>query len=175
MIALLSVAVLCLVQWGTSRKIKNLILGLIFVLLCAGCYLLDQMVHTPREIITQNVYELTSAFQHQDKPKTLSFFSAQAIAERAVINLAFDQVHVGDDLRITDLSVAFKAANSLAISHFRANASISLNMSVVSGDFGHHPSRWELDWQQEAGEWKVVKVHRLHPITGKELGIMAAD
>lgn len=173
-IVLLCVAIPCLVQWATNKKLLNLILGLSATLLIVGCFALDAYVLTPRELITQNVYDLTAAFQRQDVPKTLSFFSPQA-KERITIALALKQVHVRDDLRISDVSVTFKADNSLAISHFRANASVSVNIGPITGDVGYHPSRWELDWQPEAGEWKIVKVHRLNPITGKEIGFMATE
>lgn len=175
MIVLACVAIVCFVQWAGSRRSSRLIAGFICVLAAGGCYLLDEFVVTPSELIVQHVRELTSAFQHQDVKRTLSFFSAQAIPERVLIASALDKVRVGDDLRVTDLNVTFKAANSLAISHFRANASVSLNMPPVTADLSYHPTRWELDWQKEAGEWKVVKVHRLNPITGKEIGFMAHD
>ncbi len=174
MIALICVAIMCFVQWGTRRKSRDLILGLTCLLLGIGCYLLDTFVQTPRELIIQHVKELTSAFQAQDRQKTLGFFSAQAIAERVAVQLALEQVHVGDDLRLTDLSVTFKAADSLATSHFRANASVSLE-PPGPGDVGFHPSRWELDWQKEGGNWKIIKVHRLNPITGKEIFFMATN
>ena len=174
MIVLLCMAVVSLVQWGTKRKLKSLLIGLACVLLAAGCYLLDLAVQTPGELITQNVYDLTTAFQKQDVQKTLSYFSPNA-KERVVIETSLKLVQVKDDLRVSDVSVTFKSANSLAISHFRANASVSVSLLGVGGDFSYHPSRWELDWQQEAGEWKIVRVHRLNPITGKEISFMAAD
>lgn len=173
-IVLSCVAIICLVQWATKRKALQLILGIVCLVSGAGCFLLDALVETPSEQIVQNVYDLTSAFQKQDAQKTLSYFSPLA-RERVLVELALRTVHVGNDLRISDVSVAFRAANSVAISHFRANASVSVSVSSFSGDFGYHPSRWELEWGREAGEWKIVKVRRLNPITGKEIAFMAGD
>ena len=175
MIVLLCVAVLCVGKWIGRRKIGSLVIAVVCILLGAGCYLLDMYVQTAGELITQNVYDLTTAFQQQNVPKTLGFFSAQAIPERVLISTALNQVRVGEDLRVSDVSVTFKAANSLAISHFRANASVTINIPGGPHHVSYHPSRWELDWQKEAGEWKIVKVHRLNPITGKETGFMSAD
>lgn len=172
MIVLACAAVLCLGAWANSRKAKPLIAAVACLLLAAGCYVLDLAVVTPREIIKQNVYDLTSAFQRQDVPKTLSYFSPQA-KERVVVENIIKLVHI-EGLRITDLSVKFKAANSLAISHFRANATLSVNLPGHSGSLGHQTSRWELDWQREAGEWKIVRVHRLHPINGEELDFLSS-
>lgn len=173
-IVLCCAAMICLAQWTTKRKLFQLVLGVACLLLGVGCFLLDVFVETPSERIVQNVYDLTSAFQKQDAQKTLSYFSPLA-KERILVELALRSVHVGDDLRISDVSVTFKAANSVAISHFRANASVSVSVPAMSGDFGFQPSRWELEWQREAGEWKIVKVHRLHPITGKEIAFMAGN
>ena len=174
MVVLACVAVVCFGQFAAKRKSASLVLGLISLLLAGGCYLLDQIVQTPAEQITQNVYDLTAAFQKQDVQKTLGFFSPRA-SERAVIETALHQVKVKDDLRITDLSVTFKAANSLGVSHFRANASLHVDVLGMGGDVGYHPSRWELDWQREAGEWKVIRVHRLNPINGNEITFMAGE
>lgn len=175
MIFLLTVAVICLVQWTATRRRLDLLLGVICLLLGGGCYALDICVETTRERITQHIYDVTSAFQKQDVQKTLSYFSVQA-PERETIESNLGKVKVGDDLRITDISVTFKANNSLAISTFRANATISVDLSPIpGGNLGHHPSRWELNWQREAGEWKIVKVQRLHPLNGKPIGFMAGD
>jgi hypothetical protein len=174
MIVLVCVAIVCFARWIARRESTQLIIGIVCIALGLGCILLDVFVETPGERVAQNIYDLTSAFQQQDKQKTLSFFSPRA-KERMLIELALDKVHIGSDLRISDVSVTFKAANSLAISHFRANASVSVNMPPFAGDLGFHPSRWELEWEREAGEWKIIKVHRLHPITGKEMAFMAGD
>lgn len=174
MIALVCVATVCFGRYGSRGKLPSLILGLVCLLLAGGCFVLDHFVVTPGEQIAQNVYDLTTAFQRQDKPKTLSYFSPKA-RERVIIEAALGQVKVQDDLRVSDVSVTFRAANSVAVSHFRANASLSVNMMGVNADLSYHPSRWELDWQREAGEWKITQVHRLHPITGKEIGFMSSQ
>src|SRR4051794_20069436 len=93
MIALVCVAILCLIQWGARRRLVHLIVGVLCLFLSAGCYVLDIYVQTPREVITENVYGLTSAFQKQDAPKTLSYFAPQA-KERVIIENLLDGVHV---------------------------------------------------------------------------------
>lgn len=174
MIALVCVAVLFIGRYAARRKLPSLILAVLCLLLAGGCFVLDQLVVTPAELIAQNIYDLTAAFQRQDKQKTLSYFSPKA-RERVIIETALGQVKVQDDLRVSDVSVTFRAANSVAVSHFRANASVSVNMMGVNADISYHPSRWELDWQREAGEWKIIQVHRLNPITGKEIGFLSSQ
>lgn len=171
MIVLTTVAVVCLIQGSAKRKLVPVILGVAFILLAAGCYVLDLFVVTPREVITQNVYDLAAAVENQDVPKTLNYISGQA-PEREIIGALLKKVKV-ENLHITDLSVSFKAANSLGISHFRANGLISATVGGISIAKQHEPTRWELEWQQEGGAWKIVKIHRLNPVNGSEMAIPA--
>jgi hypothetical protein len=173
-VVLVCVAIVFLAQWSSKGKRANLILAAICLLFGVGCYFLDVFVHTPSEVITENIYGLATAFQKHEAQKTLSYFSNRC-RELPAVQSALKDVHVGDDLRITDVSVSFKAANSIAISHFRANASVRLELSFFTGDVGYQPSRWELEWEREAGQWKVMKVRRLNPLTGKEIHFMATS
>lgn len=174
MVILVCVAIVGIGQYATQRRRRSLVVALVSLLLAGGCFVLDQYVVTPAEEVIQNVYDLAVAVEKQDIPKTLNYFSPQA-KERAVVEVALHQVKVRDHLRITDLSVTFKAANSLAISHFRANAALHVNLMGMATDLDSHPSRWELDWRREAGEWKIIKVRRLNPINGQEITFMSAE
>lgn len=173
MIALVCVAIIFGARFFTRQNTSSLIGVVVCLLLAGGCYLLDQFVLTPGEQIIQNVYDLSAAVQRQDVPKALSYFSNQA-RERDLIKLALRQVKVKDDLRISDTSVTFKGAGSVAVSHFRANASLTVDMVGVNADISYHPSRWEVDWQREGNDWKIIQIHRLHPITGKEVGFLSS-
>ena len=174
MVVLVCVAIACIGQYAAHRKLRSLILALVSLLLAGGCYALDQYVLTPAEEVSQNVYDLATAIEKQDIQKTLGYFSPQA-RELDLIEAALHHVQVKDHLRITDLSVSFKAANSLAISHFRANAALHVNLMGMATVLDSHPSRWELDWRREAGEWKIINIRRLNPINGKEITFMAAE
>lgn len=168
------IAIVCVLQWYSSRKSTPLILGALLLLAAGACLLWDEFVETPAEKVTKYVYDLAHAFQKEDADKTLSYISPRC-RSRVSIGMAVGKVKVKDDLRISDVHVRFREANSVAITHFRANASVSAQMAGFTGDFGYQPSRWELEWQKEAGDWKVIEVKRLNPITGKEVGFFAAE
>lgn len=173
-IALVCVAIVCFGRFGSRRQGASLIGGILCLLLAGGCFVLDQLVVTPGEQVVQNIYSLCKDVQRQDVPKVMSYFSNQA-PEREVVRTTLDKVKVKDDLRISDVSVTFNGAGSVAISHFRANASITVNVAGFAGDVPYHPTRWEFDWQREAGEWKIIDIRRLHPINGKEVNFLSAQ
>ncbi len=173
-IVLVCMAIVFIGIFNSRRKTSSLVGGILCLLLAIGCFVLDSVVLTPGEQVTQNIYDLSEAVKKQDVPKVLSFFSNQA-PERDQIKHAVEGVRVHDDLRISDVWVSFTGAGSVAVSHFRANASISVTIVGIAGDIGYHPTRWELDWQREAGEWKIIEVRRLHPINGKKVTILSAQ
>ena len=69
---------------------------------------------------------------------------------------------------IKDVSVEVKNQNSLAVSKFRANGTVSAR------DLGssHVASLWEVTWQKEAGQWKIVHVQRWNPYKDEKMGIL---
>lgn len=166
-LVLICVAIGFGLQWTNSRSKSALAICLIAAALGVGCYAWSQFVETPTKVILGQLRDMTNAFQNRDVAKTKSYFSKQANLPPeldTIINL----VRVKGNIRLTDLSVKFKEQNSLATSHFRANGSFSYG---EVGSVDHFPTRWELDWQREANEWKIIEVRRLHLMNGKEVDI----
>ena len=81
-------------------------------------------------------------------------------------------VDVGPDLDIKDVSVTLTAGNSQAAARFRANATVNV---AQFGNQGFKPSRWLVQWQKEAGVWKIVEVQRMHLIKDEPMGILDRD
>ena len=159
------------IAWNVNRRGIYLI-GIGFLLVAAGAvYAVERQIVTEREQIEIQLLEFTTAFQQGNVSQTLDFIAADATLLRATAIAATTAVTVEDDLRITDVQVQLEDENTRAISHFRANATISLPMQ---GNLGYRTSRWELEWRKTDADWKAVSVRRLHPITGKDLGILEA-
>ncbi len=169
-------SVVLVVAWFSTQR-GSLLLGvpLLFVL-SVGIYFAEQQFVTDRELVEDAVIQFTKTFREESgvfnagerllanaPPKTLDFISTSAIDVQRRVAQALFLVNVKDDLRITDMNVEMKSANSRAVAHFRANASIS----VPVGDLGRQPSRWQVTWQREGGDWKVIKADRLDVITGE--------
>jgi hypothetical protein len=174
------------IAWHSQRRPLYL-WGIPLCLVLSGAvYGLEKIIITERERVEIELHHLVDAFVEEcETPKdvwqrmgmaagigleskTLSYISPKAenVRRSAVGALMF--VSRIDYLRITDVSTEMKASDSRALTHFRANAGV-----VVPNIYeGHHASRWELTWQREAGEWKVIRAQRLDPITGQEIGTL---
>lgn len=157
-------AVLLFAAWFSTRRGMFLVGAGLLVILCGAIYIVEQRIITEAERVEQLVLDLTSAFQQKREEQVLEMFSPTASELRATVKTAMNLVTVHEDLRITDLSVQMKAQDSRAISHFRANATISIGSH---GGLGHHPSRWEITWQREADQWRIIRVERLNPVSGE--------
>jgi hypothetical protein len=55
---------------------------------------------------------------------------------------------------------------SLATSHFRANASVTMQGYEA---VGRRPTRWEFTWKREKDRWRIIKTRRLHPLRDEEM------
>lgn len=74
-------------------------------------------------------------------------------------------VDIPEPVRISDVRTTMSNNNSRAVTQFRASAVVHV---AGSADGVHYPTRWELTWQVEQGEWKILRATRLHIMTGEE-------
>ncbi len=161
-----ALAVVLIAGWSADRRASYL-LGVLCLVVASGViYAVERYIVTDAEQIEESVYGIASAFQQHKLDETLEFISPRAPQIKELVTLGMKMVDVDDDLRIRDLHVTMKSENSRGIAHFRANATIS---ATGQGSLGRHSSRWELTWQREADQWKVIRVRRLHWQTGQEI------
>ena len=165
-IVLATVALLLFLSWNVRRRKLLLVLAAVSAVLAGGTVAVDQYVETDREKVSRQVVELVRAFQRKDLERTLSYFSPSDTTDRALVTQVMKLVQVHDDLRISDVSVVVRAQEAIAVSRFRANATVEMK---GFGNVGWQASRWELTWKKENGEWKVTQVDRLHPLEEKKL------
>ena len=163
---LAAVAVLLLFAWTSNRRTPFLAGGIGLLLLCAGIFVIEQQIVTESERVAQNAHDLVWAFKRQESDKTLSYISPQAEDIRTLVLSQIRNVKLGDDLRVTDVSVEMVGKQQQrAVSKFRASATIAMSV----GQMHSGPTRWALTWQREGNAWRVIKVDRLDPMTGKSL------
>lgn len=165
-IVLAIAAACCAAAFLATQRARYITPILFFAVLGVVVYVVERQIVTERERVEQSIYEVSAAFQRRDVNGTLSHFSEQAILLKGIVMTALAAVQVHDDLRITDVSIEMRNDDSRARSHFRANGSFDV---IGYGDVGHQPTRWNVDWQKEAGEWRIIKVERLDPITGESM------
>ncbi len=87
----------------------------------------------------------------------MDFFSLQDAEDRAVVQNAVSAARIVGSIRITDMSVQMSSAESRATTTFRASATVN-----YLGREQHGATRWELTWQREGADWKIIRIRRLH-------------
>lgn len=152
------------------RHRSKLLWGLtgLLILAAVGCYVADWLVVTEREKLEQHLKDLGDAVARVDTKRVLEFISPAALPQRAVVHTGMALVESIEDLNWRVVSIQLKAGDSLADTDIRANARVRLR---GVGDFGYQPTRWLLSWRREGGEWRIVDIQRLNPVTGEPVPI----
>lgn len=157
--------------WRERLQKKWLLGAIAAATLALTAFVTDRLVVTDGERLEQNIRDLVAAFQHKDRDRTLSFFSPREVLLKQLVETALNAVDVHDDLDIKDVQVTLLAGATRASTRFRANGTASYQKTNV----GHQPSRWDLKWQREGNDWKIVEVHRLHPLKDEELSMFESN
>ena len=143
------------------------IVGIVaLVVASVAIYLVERQIVTDREQVEACVYGVVGAFQKRDLNATLEFFSPRDEKDRAFVAWALLMIKSIENVRITGMEIVVRGEGSRAVSHFRANADI---VTAPHGNLGRQNSRWQIDWQREAGNWRIIEIHRLDPYSDKEL------
>ena len=165
-----TIGVAFLLKWYSVQRLIYLITGGVFLASCIVIYAVEVSIVTEGEVVEQNVRELAAAVVDGDIERAQSYFADNPYGE--AVKFALDRVlsiyDIGTDLDITDLYVTTEEPFTEAVSHFRANGSVSSRGEVAmrSG-----PTRWELTWEKQAdGQWKIVQIQQLNPIDGTRVG-----
>ena len=95
-------------------------------------------------------------FRPATSSECMTFFSPQDKADRQLVGQAAGMVEIEGPIRISDLSIDMSSAESRAVATFRASATAKFQ---GHSDRGH--TRWELTWQREGNDWKIIRVRRL--------------
>ena len=165
-------ALVCLAMWNSNRRGIHLVAALGCLLLCAGLYFLERAIVTEGERLQQVVVSLCDDFRNKRVAETVNHFSNAAPELKVFVLAAMAMVDVQEDLRLTDFQTNLTNQNSRGTVHFRANATLAV---PGQGDVGHYPARFILTFQREQGEWKIIEVERLHPLTGVKMQTLARE
>ena len=164
------------VSFALTQRDKWLYPLPILLVAAIAIYVVEQQIITPREKVQAELTKLIDAFVAETQattkskePKSVEFFSQNNKRDRARVVAAILLVNIADQ-RLTDAHVQLTNQETRAITQFRANGTVS-----TAGAGGHFATRWELTWQLEAGEWKVVSTWMLDPVSGKEQAIPRVD
>jgi len=165
------VSLIMLFRWSQNRQGKFLIFALLAQLLCGVGLAVDGLVVTEPEKIEQQVRDLCFAFQRGESERAASFFSADIPELRQLVEQASRMVRVGEDLRVSDVSVNSVGTPPCFVVRFRANATVYLKTGGSDEQLGRQPSCWEVVWKKESAGWKIAKLTRLNPINQREMQV----
>lgn len=176
------IAAIFFVAFMTTQRPRFLVALPLLLLAAITIYFAEAAIVTDREKVESNLLDLVSTFveeshqfgvgsaQKPDQVRCQSFFAENNTVDRTRVVAALMFVRVEDDIRVTDVKVKLTNNDTMAVTHFRANATFS-----ARSQSSHHPSRWEMTWQKQAGEWKITRTRMLNVVNGQEIRIPGVD
>lgn len=178
-IGLCLVGVLLFLGWLSQRKTTFLAGTALCLALCGIVFVVEQQIVTERERVEQTLLDFAAAFQQDSmrqglinllipgpEPVSLSFISASANGTRQMAEQALNLVDLPEGVRVSDVRTTMSNNDSRAVTQFRASATVKV---AGYADGVHQPTRWELTWQREKGDWKIVRATRLNFMNGEPL------
>lgn len=173
--------IICFIAWSSTQRPRYLAVIGILIFAALMTYFAEQVIVTDSEKVEVELTDLIDTFIAEsqaikkfDQAQIIQcerFFSEQNTADKARVRAALVIARVDNDTRITDVQVRLTNENTRAITHFRANGTVST--STTGGS--HFASRWEMTWQKEGGEWKITRTRMLNPMNGEEQQIPSVD
>ena len=162
-------ACVMLAVWSAQKRGLWLMGSLTAIAAAVAVFVVEKMIVTDAERVEKKVVELVNAFVRDDRPTVLSSFSVQAPELRELAQQGMQLVQFPNGIDVKDMHVRLTNENSRAIAHFRANGVVVVRALNTQHSMA---TRWEVTWQKEAGDWKIVEVVRLHPLKEERMPIL---
>lgn len=176
------IAAIFFIVFMTTQRARFLIALPLLLLAAVTIYFVEIAIVTNSEQVEKNLHDLVDTFveeSHQfgsgsatvpEQARCQSYFAETNTVDRTRVVAALMFVQVEGDIRVTDVKIQLTNQDTMAVTHFRANATFSAGSNT-----GHHPSRWEMTWQKQAGEWKITRTKMLNVVNGKEMPVPGVD
>jgi len=176
------IAAIFFIAFMTTQRARFLIALPLLLLAAITVYFVEIAIVTDGEQVEKNLHDLVDTFveeSHQfgsdssvipEQARCQSFFAETNTVDRTRVVAALMFVQVEGNIRVTDVKIQLTNQDTMALTHFRANATFS-----AGSNSGHHPSRWEMTWQKQAGEWKITRTKMLNVVNGQEMQVPGVD
>ena len=161
------IALVFLIMWNSNRRGIHRVIALAFIGICFLLYPLERFIVTEGERVQLRVEQL--CYDFRDKKDILGYVSDTREDLKRLFEEAGHLITIQSDLRLSDFNTRIMNEGQRATVHFRANATVNVR---DAGDVGYQPARLILTLEREKGEWKIIEVERLNPITGKRMGTL---
>ena len=178
-VGLVVIGVLFFLGWLSQRKMIFLAGVALCLALCGIVFVIERQIVTERERVEQTLLDFAATFQRDSmkqglvnlvipgpESESLSFISASATSTRGMAAAALNFVDLPEPVRVSDVRTTMSNNDSRAITQFRASANVKVG---GYSEAVHQPTRWELTWQREKGDWKILRATRLNFMTGEPL------
>ena len=158
-----------LAQWVLQRGRRQIVAAAVFFLAAVAILLADHFIVTQTKRVEANIYDLAKAVEAANVERCLSFFSEGDKTDRQLVQQAVGMVQIQGAIHISDVTIKMSSAESRAVSTFRATADVTYQNQT-----NRFPTRWELTWQREGNEWKVIRLRRLQLMGDQETNPLSA-
>jgi hypothetical protein len=132
----------------------------------AATFVVERQIVTDAERVEMSLHDLLDALKTEDAPAAMSVVSPSAPNVQRFVEEAFRRVEVLPGVQLSQVKIQMKSQNSRAVANFRANGPVRWRSSNQEY---HGVTRWEVVWQREVDQWRIIRVTRIDPITGEEL------
>ncbi len=156
---------------GVSGHSKARGVAIVLVLLAVGVYFLEQSLISDAERVEMRLEEIHQAFHKEDLTTIDSMIADQSAHLRDTAKRGLDLVDLDSGFHMQDIVVTIGADGKSADVELRANGTVQVKSQNMTS---HIATRWKTKWVLLNGEWKLSEVHRLDPMTGKEIGVLDA-
>lgn len=147
--------------------------SLLCILLAVALYFVEAMIVTTGEQLEANLNEMLDGFKNRDIALIGSHLSADAQGLKETADEGLQLVDVSSSFHIKDVEAKLNDDGKSAWVELRGNGLLTVKSSNTPY---HTATRWKTLWKQQADDtWKLVEVHRLNPVKGDEIGILAAE
>lgn len=161
-------AAFCLIiRASGSSWIAFLCLGL-----AAGLYVLEGSIITPAEQIVVGLEQLRLGFVKESKADIFRWISDDSPDLRDMAAKGRELVSVSPTFHLKNVKVELAENGNTAWVDLRGNGTLTLRQNNTPY---HATTRWKTLWKLQSGQWKLVEVHRLNPVNGDEIGVLAAE
>jgi hypothetical protein len=140
--------------------------------LAAGLYVLEGSIVTPSEQIAAGLDELRLGFVKESTADIFRWISEDSPDLRETAAKGLELVSVSRAFQLKNIEVKPAENGNSAWVEFRGNGTLTLRQNNTPY---HAITRWKTLWKLQSGQWKLVEVHRLNPVNGDEIGVLAAE
>ena len=145
----------------------------VLLLLGCGVYFLEQYLVSPGEEVEHELHVMLDHFKSENLNGITAQIAAESQALAEIAKQGLELVDLSDTFQIRSIDVTVDDAAVSAIAMVRANGNVTL---PHHGGATHRiPNFWRTEWKAEDDSWKLVRVTRLNPVNGTEMGYFSAQ